>query len=87
MRVAADEEVCCGAGQCVLEAPEVFAQREEDGIVRLLDPAPPLHLRAQVEAAADLCPARALTVRPGPGARSRDDPGPSLSAPRDQFGH
>ncbi|GAA0915578.1 hypothetical protein GCM10009574_018210 [Streptomyces asiaticus] len=31
MKITVDEEKCCGAGQCVLIAPEVFDQREEDG--------------------------------------------------------
>ena len=34
MKITVDEEKCCAAGQCVLIAPEVFDQRDEDGIVR-----------------------------------------------------
>lgn len=41
MKITVDEEKCCGAGQCVLIAPEVFDQRDEDGIVALLDATPP----------------------------------------------
>lgn len=40
MKISVDTEKCCGAGQCVLVAPEIFDQ-DEDGIVILLDPAPP----------------------------------------------
>jgi ferredoxin len=40
MQITIDEAKCCGAGQCVLVAPEVFDQRDEDGIVVLLDAAP-----------------------------------------------
>lgn len=40
MKITVDEEKCCGAGQCVLIAPEVFDQRDEDGIVVLLDAEP-----------------------------------------------
>ena len=40
MKVTVDEEKCCGAGTCVLVAPAVFDQREEDGIVVLLDAEP-----------------------------------------------
>ncbi|MDX2860790.1 ferredoxin, partial [Streptomyces scabiei] len=36
MKVRVDETRCCGAGSCVLIAPEVFDQRDEDGIVALL---------------------------------------------------
>ena len=37
MKVTVDEDKCCGAGTCVLLAPDVFDQRDEDGIVVLLD--------------------------------------------------
>ena len=40
MKITVDEAKCCGAGQCVLIAPEVFDQREDDGIVELLQPSP-----------------------------------------------
>ncbi|NEW70776.1 hypothetical protein G4H13_10220 [Streptomyces rapamycinicus] len=30
MKVHVDEAKCCGAGQCVLVAPEVFDQRDVD---------------------------------------------------------
>ncbi|MDX3566844.1 ferredoxin, partial [Streptomyces scabiei] len=40
MKVRVDETRCCGAGSCVLIAPEVFDQRDEDGIVALLTPTP-----------------------------------------------
>lgn len=41
MNVTIDEDKCCGAGQCVLIAPDVFDQRDDDGIVILLDAQPP----------------------------------------------
>ncbi|MBK0866829.1 (4Fe-4S)-binding protein [Saccharopolyspora sp. HNM0986] len=37
MKVTADERKCCGSGQCVLLAPEVFDQRDD---VTLLAPSP-----------------------------------------------
>lgn len=62
MKVTVDEEKCCGAGQCALLAPDVFDQREEDGIVILLDaePAEPLH--TAVREAASVCPAAAIEL-------------------------
>ncbi len=63
MRITIDEDRCCGAGQCVLAADEVFDQRDEDGVVVLLDPAPPQGLLTRVEEAAARCPALAITVR------------------------
>ncbi|WP_067964207.1 ferredoxin [Nocardiopsis trehalosi] len=63
MKVHVDEDRCCGAGSCVLRAPEVFDQRDEDGIVVLLDAAPPADRHAAVREAADVCPASAIEVR------------------------
>lgn len=62
MKVRVDEAKCCGAGQCVLIAPEVFDQREDDGIVVLLDPRPAEELTVAVREAAAVCPAAAITV-------------------------
>ncbi len=62
MRVIVDEEKCCGAGQCVLLAPKVFDQREDDGIVILLDATPPAELHAAVKEAASVCPAAAIRL-------------------------
>ncbi|GGU49257.1 ferredoxin [Streptomyces albospinus] len=62
MKITIDEDRCVGAGQCVLAAAEVFDQRDEDGIVVLLDPTPPQELLAQVQDAATRCPALAIEV-------------------------
>lgn len=62
MRIEVDEMKCVGGGQCVLAAPEVFDQREDDGIVVLLDETPPAELREAVQDAAMLCPAAAIRV-------------------------
>jgi ferredoxin len=64
MRVLVHRDACCGAGQCVLTAPEVFAQRESDATVVLLREQPPPRLHRAVEAAADLCPNSVIEVRP-----------------------
>ncbi|GHI01908.1 ferredoxin [Streptomyces cellostaticus] len=62
MKVTVDEARCCGAGQCALIAPEVFDQREEDGIVLLLDGAPGSRVHAAVREAASVCQAAAIRV-------------------------
>ncbi|MEU2050915.1 ferredoxin [Streptomyces sp. NEAU-PBA10] len=62
MRITVDQEKCCGAGQCVLTAPQVFDQRDEDGIVVLLDAAPPAALHDDVREAAEVCPTTAIQV-------------------------
>jgi ferredoxin len=65
MKLTVDQDKCCGAGQCVLLAPEVFDQREQDGIVMLLDETPAEPLHAIVQEAASVCPAAAITVQEG----------------------
>ncbi|MFF2147398.1 ferredoxin [Kitasatospora sp. NPDC058190] len=60
MKVIVDQHKCVASGQCVLTAPEVFDQREEDGIVVLLTETPPDHLLDDVRQSATLCPAQAI---------------------------
>lgn len=62
MQVSVNEDKCCGAGQCVMTAPEVFDQRDEDGIVVLLEPRPAEELHGAVREAADMCPAAAVEL-------------------------
>ncbi|SEP48629.1 ferredoxin [Amycolatopsis saalfeldensis] len=63
MHITIDEAKCCGAGQCVLAAPGVFDQRDEDGVLILLDADPPESAHAGVRDAAGRCPAAAIGVR------------------------
>ena len=63
MKITIDEAKCCGAGQCVLVAPEVFDQRDEDGIVVLLNASPDAAQHAAVREVATICPAAAIQVR------------------------
>ncbi|WP_280490105.1 ferredoxin [Nocardia carnea] len=62
MKVVIDEDKCVAAGQCVAAAHQVFDQREEDGIVVLLDENPPAELADDVRQAASVCPALAITI-------------------------
>lgn len=62
MRVTIDQDKCVASGQCVLGAPDVFDQRDEDGIVVLLNPAPSAGLAADIRRAAAVCPALAIEV-------------------------
>ncbi|MFE3827524.1 ferredoxin [Streptomyces sp. NPDC059092] len=60
MKVEVDVPKCVASGQCVLIAPEVFDQRDEDGLVVLLDETPPPGLDDAVRESAMVCPAAAI---------------------------
>jgi ferredoxin len=45
-----------------MAAAEVFDQRDEDGIVVLLNPEPPVDVADDVRRAAEVCPAQAITI-------------------------
>lgn len=62
MRIIVDHGKCCSSGMCVASAPDVFAQRDSDGLVRLLQEHPPADLHAEVRRAADACPVGAIQV-------------------------
>ncbi|PWI42531.1 ferredoxin [Streptomyces sp. ICBB 8177] len=72
MRVSVDRERCCGAGQCVVHAPDVFDQSEDDGMVVLLNERPSDASAADVRLAAHLCPAGAITVTEESAADTAD---------------
>ncbi|MEV6589904.1 ferredoxin [Streptomyces acidicola] len=62
MRVEVDAPKCVAAGQCVLIAPDVFDQSEEDGVVVLLDETPTDALHDVVRESAMSCPAAAIRL-------------------------
>lgn len=62
MKVSVADDKCVAGGQCVLLAPEVFDQREEDGVVVLLDETPPPAVRDAVRESAMVCPAAAIRL-------------------------
>jgi ferredoxin len=66
MRVTIDQDKCISSGQCVLAAAEVFDQRDEDGIVVLLNARPPADLADGVREAVEECPAQAIAVDESP---------------------
>lgn len=62
MKVAIDRDKCCGAGMCVLNAPDIFTQDEDDGLVVLLMSEPKDMLQDAARSAANLCPAQVIEV-------------------------
>lgn len=62
MKIVIDEARCVAAGQCVAAAPDVFDQRDEDGIAVLLDEDPSEDLYDDVRHAAAVCPALAIQI-------------------------
>ena len=62
MRVLLDQDVCIGAGQCVLTADDVFDQRAEDGIAVLLKEEVPDERAGELQEAALICPAQAIRL-------------------------
>lgn len=61
-RVELDEPRCVASGQCVMSAPEVFDQRDEDGVAVVLDETPAEDLLDGVREAVAICPAAALRL-------------------------
>jgi ferredoxin len=68
LKIHIDHDRCLGAGQCVMNAPELFDQSDDDGTVVLLDEQPPPELHAAARRAADLCPNAVISILdPKPG--------------------
>jgi ferredoxin len=62
MKISVDTSKCIAAGACVMEAFEVFDQREEDGVVVVLDENPGPEQHTNVRRAVAACPAKALAI-------------------------
>ncbi|GAA3453133.1 ferredoxin [Dactylosporangium matsuzakiense] len=62
MKVRADTAVCVASGMCVMHAPEVFDQREDDAVVVVLVAEPPEREHDAVRQAVLGCPSGALSI-------------------------
>ena len=62
LRVKVNQDLCVGAGMCVLSSAEVFDQRDEDGVVVVRQEYPPEALYDAVRGAVRKCPALAISV-------------------------
>ena len=62
MKVTVDQDKCVSSGQCVLNAGDVFDQRDDDGVVVLLTRQPSPEQADNVRNAAAACPALAIDI-------------------------
>ncbi|MCI3245760.1 MULTISPECIES: ferredoxin [Streptomyces] len=62
MLVELDVPKCVASGQCVMAAPDVFDQREDDGVAILLEEHPGDELLDEVREAVAICPAAAIRL-------------------------
>ncbi|WP_101946348.1 ferredoxin [Mycobacterium sp. 3519A] len=62
MKVTVDQDKCVSSGQCVLNASEVFEQRDDDGVVILVTANPPDDQAENARRAAAACPAMAIDI-------------------------
>jgi ferredoxin len=62
MRIAVDQDKCVSSGQCVLNAGDLFDQRDDDGVVILLEDTPTAEQADNARKAAAACPALAIDI-------------------------
>ena len=62
MKVTVDQNICASSGNCVMNAPEVFDQRDDDGVVVLLEENPSPDQAEGARNAAAACPALAIRI-------------------------
>jgi ferredoxin len=62
MKVTVDQDVCASSGNCVMNASDVFDQRDEDGVVVLLVANPSAEQTDGARRAAAACPALAIHI-------------------------
>jgi ferredoxin len=62
VKVTVDQDKCVSSGQCVLNAGEVFDQRDDDGVVTLLTHNPSPDQAENTRKAAATCPALAIDI-------------------------
>nr|WP_090275374.1 ferredoxin [Mycolicibacterium komanii]CRL68342.1 putative ferredoxin [Mycolicibacterium komanii] len=62
MKLTVDQDKCVSSGQCVLNASDIFDQRDEDGVVMLLIESPADDQADDVRKAAAACPALAIHI-------------------------
>jgi ferredoxin len=62
VRVTVDQDRCVSSGMCVMNAADVFDQRDDDGVVELLVENPEPDQLEETRRAAAACPALAIHI-------------------------
>lgn len=62
MKITVDTDKCVGSGQCMLNAPDIFSQNLDTGLVELLNAEPDGKAREFAELAALACPVHAVLI-------------------------
>jgi ferredoxin len=62
MKLFVDQDKCVSSGQCVLNAMDLFDQRDDDGVVLLLNDRPSADQTEDARKAAAACPALAIHI-------------------------
>ena len=63
MKVIVDQDKCVSSGMCVMNSPDVFDQRDDDGVVVLLIENPSPDQAGITRSAAAACPALAIQIQ------------------------
>lgn len=64
MRIRVLRDRCIGAGQCVLSAPRLFDQSDDDGLVVVLDETPSPTDEPDAITALGVCPSGTIRLDP-----------------------
>jgi ferredoxin len=62
MKVTVDQDRCVSSGMCVMNASDVFDQRDDDGVVELVIDTPRPDQAEETRKAAAACPALAIHI-------------------------
>jgi ferredoxin len=62
VKVTVDQDKCVSSGMCVMNAGDVFDQRDDDGVVELLVDEPGPDQAEEARKAAAACPALAIHI-------------------------
>jgi ferredoxin len=62
VKVSVDQDKCVSSGMCVMNASDVFDQRDDDGVVELLVEQPGPDQAEETRKAAVACPALAIHI-------------------------